>query len=275
MEDTTENAERVSGERILGTDPASKKTVLVRLSRNGPVIQLGAPDELVPDEKPRYANLPEGMSMEQITLAEALPLFDLPKVLGEVEGQETAVGIGRFGPYVRWGETFISLPKGEDPHSVTMADAREMIAAKKKADAPVMTFKGLPVTQGAGRFGPFLKYNGMFVNIPKRYDPEALTQDDMIELIEAKIEKEANRYIQRFEAEKIDIEQGRWGPFIRFKKKSIKIPKNDKGERITREEALELSLDEVKKYIEAEMPGAFKAKTKKAPAKKKAAPKKK
>ena len=224
VEETTESAERVTGERILGNDPATGKTILVRLSRNGPVIQLGAPDELVPDEKPRYANIPAGVSMEEIDLETALPLFDLPKVLGEIDGLETAVGIGRFGPYVRWGESFVSLPKGADPHSVTMADAKELVAAKKKADAPIMSYKELPVTQGAGRFGPFLKWNGMFINIPKRYNPEKLTKDEMLELIQAKEEKEANRYIQRFEAEKVDIEQGRWGPFIRFKKKSLKLP---------------------------------------------------
>ena len=274
VEDTTENAERVSAERILGEDPDTGRTVLVRLSRNGPVLQLGAPDELLPDEKPKYANLPTGLSMEQVDLETALPLFALPKVLGEIEGRETAVGIGRFGPYVRWGEAFVSLDKGEDPHSVTLERARELVAAKKKADAPVMTYKGLDVTQGKGRFGPFLKWNGMFINIPKRYNPDALSKDDMTELIRAKEEKEANRYIQRFADEKIDVEQGRWGPFIRYKKKSIKIPKNKKGERMTREQAAELTLDQVKKYIELEMPGAFKPK-KKATRKKKAPAKKK
>lgn len=274
VEDTTENAERVSAERILGTDPVTGRTVLVRLSRNGPVLQLGAPHELIPEEKPKYANLPPGMSMEEVDLEIALPLFALPKVLGEVEAKETAVGIGRFGPYVRWGDTFISLDKGEDPHSVDMDRAKELIAAKKKADAPVMTYKGTGVTQGAGRFGPFLKWNGMFINIPKRYNPDNLSQDEMIELIQAKEEKEANRYIQRFTEEKIDVEQGRWGPFIRYKKKSIKIPKNKKGERMTREQAAELSIEQVKKYIKLEMPDAFKPK-KKATRKKKAPAKKK
>jgi DNA topoisomerase-1 len=133
VEDTTENAGRVSAERILGEDPETGRTILVRLSRNGPVLQLGAPDELLPDEKPKYANLPHGLSMEEVDLETALPLFALPKVLGEVEGRETAVGIGRYGPYVRWGETFVSLDKGEDPHSVTMERAKELIAAKKKS----------------------------------------------------------------------------------------------------------------------------------------------
>ena len=275
VEDTMENAERVSAERKLGIDPDTGRTVLVRLSRNGPVLQIGAPDELLPDEKPKYANLPAGMSMEEVTMEVAMPLFALPKVLGEIEGQETAVGIGRFGPYVRWGETFISLDKGEDPHSVNMERAKELVAAKKKADAPVMTYKGTDVTQGKGRFGPFLKWNGMFINIPKRYDPENLSKDEMIELIQAKEEKEANRYIQRFEAEKIDVEQGRWGPFIRYKKKSIKLPKDKDGKRMTREEAAELTVEQCIKAIQEVMPTAFKPKKKKAPAKKKAAPKKK
>ncbi|MGB3802096.1 MAG: type I DNA topoisomerase [Lewinella sp.] len=274
VEETTESADRVTGERILGNDPDTGKTILVRLSRNGPVIQLGAPDELVPEEKPRYANLPAGVSMEEIDLETALPLFDLPKVLGEIEGRETVVGIGRFGPYIRWGDDFISLPKGDDPHSATLKDAKVLVAAKKKADEPVMTYKGQPVTQGKGRFGPFLKYNGMFVNIPKRYDPDNLSKDEMTELIQAKEEKEALRYIQRFEAEKIDVEQGRWGPFIRFKKKSIKLPTVD-SKKMTREQAAELSLEEVNAIIEEQQPGAFKAKKKAAPKKKKAPAKKK
>jgi DNA topoisomerase-1 len=275
VEETTENAERVSAERHLGIDPETGRTVLVRLSRNGPVLQLGAPDELLPDEKPKYANLPAGMSMEEVEMDTAMPLFSLPKVLGEVEGQETAVGIGRFGPYVRWGETFVSLDKGEDPHSVDMARAKELIAAKKKADAPIMTYKGLDVTQGAGRFGPFLKWNELFINIPKRYNPDRLSKDDMTELIQAKEEKEANRYIQRFSEEKIDVEQGRWGPFIRYKKKSINFPKDKDGNRMTREAAAELTLEECITAIQVEMPTAFKPKKKKAPAKKKPAAKKK
>jgi DNA topoisomerase-1 len=275
VEETTENAERVSAERHLGIDPETGRTVLVRLSRNGPVLQLGAPDELLPDEKPKYANLPAGMSMEEVEMDTAMPLFSLPKVLGEVQGQETAVGIGRFGPYVRWGETFVSLDKGEDPHSVDMARAKELIAAKKKADAPIMTYKGLDVTQGAGRFGPFLKWNELFINIPKRYNPDRLSKDDMTELIQAKEEKEANRYIQRFSEEKIDVEQGRWGPFIRYKKKSINFPKDKDGNRMTREAAAELTLEECITAIQVEMPTAFKPKKKKAPAKKKPAAKKK
>ena len=263
VEETLDTAERATGERILGTDPASGRTMLVRMSRLGrPVLQIGKQDELDEGEKPRYANLKRGQSMESVTFEEALELFKLPKKLGEVDGKEVTVAVGRYGPYVKHGDTFISLPRDEDPLKVTMDRAKVLIAEKRKADAPIATYKGLPVSKGKGRFGPFLKWNDMYVNIPRKYDPDHLEQDDIFALIEAKVEKEANRYIHRWENENIAVENGRWGPFIRFKKKNIKIPKRD-GERVTSEMAKEMSLEEVKAIIEAELPGTFKKKAKK------------
>jgi len=272
VEKTLEHAERANGERILGKDPESGRTLLVRMTRFGiPAVQIGAPDELAEDEKPRYANLRKGQSMETIEMEEALKLFELPKVLGQHQEKEVSVAIGRFGPYVKHGDAFISLAKGEDPMGVTMERALELIAEKQKADEPIGSYKGIPYTQGKGRFGPFLKYDGMFVNIPRRFDPDNLSQDEAHELIAAKIEKEANRYIHKWDDEKIAVENGRWGPFIRFKKKSVKIPKVD-DKRMTPEEAKELTLEDVKKLILAEIPDAF-AKKKKAAPKKKAKPK--
>jgi DNA topoisomerase-1 len=268
VESTLENAERASGERILGTDPESGRTLLVRMSRLGPVVQIGKPDELNEGEKPKYANLRPGQSLETIELEEALELFQLPKTLGEYKGKEVVIGVGRYGPYVRYDESFVSIPRKEDPLEVTMERAVELIEEKRKADAPVGTYKGMPVTKGKGRFGPFLKWNDLYVNIPRKYDPETITLEEMHELIEKKVEKEANRYIQKWDDEKIAIENGRWGPFIRFNKKSIKLPKVD-NQRMTPEDAKELSLEEVKKLIEAEIPDAFKKKTKKKAVKKK------
>ncbi len=263
VEKTLEEAERANGERILGKDPESGRTVLIRLTRFGrPVAQIGAPDELEEDEKPRYGNLRPGQSMETLTFEDALELFKLPKTVGEYEGKEVIVAVGRFGPYVKFGETFISIPKGEDPLEVQMNRAIELIEERKKADAPIGSYNGIPYTMGKGRFGPYIKWNEMFVNIPKRFDPENLSVDEAHELIAAKIEKEANRYIQKWEEENIAIENGRWGPFIRFGKKSVKIPKvND--ERITPEAAKEMSLEEVKELIEAEIPNAFAKKKRK------------
>ncbi len=261
VEETLENAERATGERILGEDPDSGRTLLVRMSRYGPVVQIGTGDELEEGEKPKYANLRPGQSMETIGYEEALELFKLPKDLGEYLGKEVSVGIGRYGPYVRHGDTFVSLARGEDPLSVDMDRAKELIDAKRKADEPIATYKGLPVTQGKGRFGPFLKWNDMFINIPRRIDPANITLDQAFELIDKKIEKEANRYIKKWEDENIALENGRWGPFIRFKKKSVKIPKKEDGKRVTPEEAKEMTLEEIKKLIEAEIPDAFKKKS--------------
>ncbi len=270
VEDTLENADRATGERILGNDPETGRTLLTRMSRFGPLVQIGTGDELKEDEKPRYANLRPGQSLETITFEEALDLFKLPKSLGDYEGHEVIIGVGRYGPYVKYNEAFISLGRGSDPLEVTKEQAIVLIEEKKKADAPVGTYKGLPITKGKGRFGPFLKWNEMFINIPRRFDPETISTEEMHELIAAKIEKEANRYIQKWDDLKLAVENGRWGPFIRYNKKSIKIPKID-GERMTSEQAKEMSLEEVKALVEAEYPDAFKPKKKAKPkAKKKA-----
>ena len=270
VEDTLENADRANGERILGKDPVSGRTLLVRMSRFGkPVAQIGAPDELEEDEKPRYANLRIGQSMETIGFEDAMELFKLPKTLGTYDEKEVIVAIGRFGPYVKFGETFISLPKGYDPMEVNMDYAKELIEEKKRMDAPMGHYKELPITKGKGRFGPFIKWNGLFVNIPRRFDPETLTIEEAHELIAIKEEKEANSYIHQWPEEHLAVENGRWGPFIRFKKKSIKFPKNEEGKRITSEEAKEYTIEYVKGLVEEEIPGAFTKKKRKAPAKKK------
>lgn len=260
VEHTTENAERASGERILGTDPESGRTVLVRMAKFGPVAQIGKPEELKEGEKAKFGNLKPGQSVETITFNEAMDLFQLPKSLGEYKGKDIIVARGRFGPYVKYDELFANIPRAEDPLEMSLERAVELVELKIKEDAPVGSYKGIPYTQGKGRFGPFLKYNGLFVNIPRKYDPENLTQEDAHTLIEAKLEKEANRYIQQWEDEKLAVENGRWGPFIRFKKKSIKLPRVDK-KAMSQEDAAKLTLEEVKKLVEAEIPNAFKKKT--------------
>ncbi|HZI01067.1 MAG TPA: topoisomerase C-terminal repeat-containing protein, partial [Flavisolibacter sp.] len=129
--------------------------------------------------------------------------------------------------------------------------------------------------KGKGRFGPFIKWNELFINVPRAYNFDNLTQKDIDELIEKKVAKEANRFIQQWPSEKISIENGRWGPFIRFGKKMLKLGRKEGGEKLTNEEVAALPLEEVKKMIEQQVPGAFakKAATKKA-APKKSAPKK-
>ena len=255
IEEVEENADRATGERLLGKDPKSGKNVYARIGRFGPMIQIGESDD---KEKPTFASLMKNQNIATISLDEALELFKIPFDLQDYEGQPVSVGAGRFGPYVKFGDTFISLPKGEDPFSVNQERAEEIIREKQKADAPIATFNGKPVTKGVGRFGPFIKYQNIYVNVPKKYDFDNLSQSDINELIEAKLEKEANRYIQQWEKEKVSIENGRWGPFIRFKKANIKIPKKANGEKYTAEELSVISFEEVKKWIEAEDKDAFK-----------------
>ncbi len=270
IEDVEENADRATGDRLLGVDPKTGKNVHARIGRFGAMIQIGETDD---EEKPVFASLMTGQNIATITFEEALELFKLPFDLSEVDGQPVSVGVGRFGPYVKWGETYISIPKGEDPLSVDQKRAEEIINEKKVADAPIATYKGEPVTKGTGRFGPFIKYKAIFVNVPKKYDFENLSQSDINELIDAKLEKEANRYIQQWEKEKISIENGRWGPFIKFGKAMFKIPKKADDTKYEADELKDLSLDEVKKWITDQDPKAFAEKKK--PAAKKAATTKK
>lgn len=270
VEATLESADRPTRERLLGKDPDTGHTMLTRMTRLGPVVQIGLPEELPESAKPKYANLRNGQSIETITFEEAVKLFELPKSLGTIDGQEVIVGVGRYGPYVRHGEKFISLSRGEDPLTVTVERAQELIREKEIADAPVAVFKGLAVTKGKGRFGPFIKWGDLYVNVPARINFDEISEAQVQELIQAKLDKEANRFIQQWPEEGIAIENGRWGPFIRFKKENVNLPRVD-NQKMTAEQAALLSLEEVRAMIEAAMPDAFK---KKAPAKK-AAPTKK
>jgi DNA topoisomerase-1 len=231
------------------------------------MVQIGNIED---EEKPKFATIKSNQSIETITFEEAMDLFRLPLSLGMYQDAEVVIGAGRFGPYVKWNEQFISIPRGEDPLSVDMDRAIEIIGEKQKADAPIAHFQGQPVTKGKGRFGPFIKWVDLFINIPKAYNYDSLSQHDIDELVSKKLEKEANRYIQQWSEDKIAIENGRWGPFIRFGKLMLKLTRNAEGEKFTDNELREISLDEVKKMIVAQVPDAFEKKTKKAATKKSA-----
>ncbi len=263
VEDALAKTGKEKGRRDLGKHPKTGHTVLVQMSRFGPVAQIGTVEEVGEEGKPIFASLKPGQSIETINFDEVMELFKLPKTLGEFEGKEVVIASGRFGPYIKYNELYISIPRGEDPLDLKLERAHELIKEKLIEIAPIGTYKGIDYTKGKGRFGPFLKYDGLFVNIPKRFDPDNITVEECHELIEAKLVKEANRYIHRWESEKLAVENGRWGPFIRFKKKSIKLPKV-KDMRMTPEQAAKLTLEDVKKLVKAEIPSAFKAKKKKA-----------
>ncbi|MEO7924533.1 MAG: type I DNA topoisomerase [Chitinophagaceae bacterium] len=273
VDNTIENAERIKGERELGVDPESGKPVVARMGRYGAMIQIGVADDT---EKPRFAKIPTGQSIETITYEEAMNLFGAQGSMGQYEEKEVSVNVGRFGPYVKWGEEFISLPKGTDLGTVGLETAINHIKQKQIADAPVGTYDNKPIIKGKGRFGPYIKWDGMFINVPRRYNFDTLTQEEMNELIEAKIKKEENRYIQKWPEEKISVENARWGPVLKFGKKVLKLNFKADGTKYTADEAAAIPLEEIKAMIEAQVPNAFgkkKTATKKTPAKKKAAKK--
>lgn len=273
VENTIENADRATGERLLGIDPETGKNVYTKVGRFGPLVQIGEVSDNEND-KPRYASLTKTQSIGTITLEEALDLFKLPFQLEDYQDKEVSVGIGRFGPYVKWGDTFISAPKNIDPLTIDNEKAVAIINEKIDADAPIATYQNMPVTKGTGRFGPFIKWNDLFINVPKAYNFNNLSQNDIEELISKKIEKESNRFIQQWPNDKIALENGRWGPFIRFGKEMLKLGNNPATkQKFTPEELTSISLEEVKKLIVAQKPDAFETK-KKATAKKTAAKKK-
>ena len=170
-----------------------------------------------------------------------MDLFKLPKTLGVYDNEEVEVNNGRFGPYVRFGKTFISLTKGMDPLDVDMAFAKELIEEKKKTDAPIYMYEDLTVQKGVGRFGPFIKWNSMFINVNKKYDFDNLSDENIVELIEDKKQKEIDKLINEWPEEKIRIEKARWGRFNVIKGKTkVELPKGTEADKITLEEAQDL-----------------------------------
>ena len=183
--------EQKVGERVLGTDPKSGRQVSVKIGRFGPVVQIGTASE---EEKPLFASLPKGESMDDITLEEALKLFALPRTLGELDGEKVTAAAGRFGPYVKVGSLFVSIPKDESPLTITFERAAELIAAKRDAEAHklIHEFEEMPGLQVLnGRYGPYMAYKpegakkAVNYRLPKTQDPTKLTFEEARKLMEA------------------------------------------------------------------------------------------
>lgn len=244
VEHVAATAEREVGERVLGKDPKSGKPVSVRLGRFGPMVQMGSVED---EEKPKFASLAPGQTLENITFEEAMELFQLPRELGQYEDEKVEVNHGRFGPYVKYGKKYVSLDKGEDPLDVTMERALELIREKEKADAPIYHYKGNPVQKGVGRFGPYLKWDGMFINVNKKYDFDNLSDTDIETLIEDKLRKEREKVIHHWEEEGIRVEKARWGRSNVIKGKTkVELPKTV--------DATKLTLEQVKDILEKKAP---------------------
>ena len=224
VEDVQKNATRESGKRILGSDPESGKEVSVRLGKFGPMVQIGTVED---EEKPRFASLPPDLQIESVNLDEALLLFELPKDIGEYQGESVIANNGRYGPYIKFGKKFISIPAGKSPTSISFEEAVVLIDEKIEADAPIHKYEDMDVQKGKGKFGPYIKWNNMFINVGKNYDWDNLSINDIEQLIEEKKQKEREKIIHNWEDEGIRIEKGRWGKFYLIKsKKRILLDKS-------------------------------------------------
>ena len=178
----TKNEHKV-GERVLGNDPASGKPVSVKIGRFGPIVQIGTASD---EEKPRFAQMKPGQTLETITLEEALSLFSLPRTLGEYNGESVTIGAGKFGAYIKHGTVYITLPKSHDPLKISLEEAVELIDEKREAEAKkiIKTFEekaGLQVLNG--RFGPYIAFDGNNYKLPKNITPAELTLEECMEII--------------------------------------------------------------------------------------------
>ena len=180
-------AEHKAGERQLGDDPKSGRPVFVKIGRFGPVVQIGSADD---EQKPLFAQLPADKRMDSITLDEALELFKLPRTVGEFEGAEVVIGAGRFGPYVMHNKKYVSLPKGEDPMTVTLETAVRLIMEKRRQEEQrhIKTFpEDAKLEVLNGRYGPYIAYDGKNYRIPKSQHDKAaeLTYEQCMEIVNA------------------------------------------------------------------------------------------
>ena len=233
---TQENAERANGERFLGDDPATGEPVFAKLGKYGPIIQIG--DTKDEDKKPRFASLKNDQNIKSIDLQSALTLFEYPKLLGHHDGDEVFLKLGRFGPYLQFAKSNVSIPKDMNVDQIDMQFAIELIQKKKEADAPIHHYEGSPVTKGKGRFGPFIKWNNIFINVNKKYDFDNLSEQDIVTLIEEKKQKEKDKLIHNWENEGITVEKGRWGKvFVISGKKRKQLDAKKDPKALTLEEA--------------------------------------
>jgi DNA topoisomerase-1 len=230
-----------TGARELGLDPRTGKKVSARLGKYGAYAQIG---ESTDDEKPQYANLRDGMLIETISLDDALNLFSLPREAGFFEDQAMTIGIGKFGPYVKHDNKYVSLTKEDDPYTITEERAVELIQQKRaeSVSEALGEYEGTLVATGKGRFGPYVKHNDKYISIPRNEQLATLTLDRAIELILAKRQAEANKYIKEFpENPAVKVVNGQYGPYLAVGKRNVKIPKDVDPATLTLEQCLEMA----------------------------------
>ncbi len=249
VEETLEISDRI-GERILGIDPKTNREVFAKIGRFGPMVQIGKTQKGDSDEKPMYASLRKEQRVETITLEEALQLFELPKILGQhSKFGDITVGISKMGAYLKIENRYISLPKNEDPYSFTLEKAIELID-NTKFPRNLGEFQGKEVQVCLGKFGPYVKYGTLFASLKKNEEPLLVSLDRAVELIREKQEKESQKIIKMsFEHPDIAMIIGKYGPYISYKEKNYKIPKDFVPENLTFEECKNLIGDDFEKEV--------------------------
>ncbi len=281
--DTIQNGGRVSGERILGKDPVTGLTILVRMGQYGPMVQLGARDET---ETPVYASLLKIQRLETVTLAEAIQLLSIFNNGFQFKDQKVQIGVGRFGAYIKYGEKYINVKDESELLDLNQQKIEVLLTEFEKSPSyPVNlgTYEDKPVQVNAGRFGPYVKHASLFVSIPKAEDPFSVTLPRAIELIEKKREDDRQKMLKTFDGrDDVTVQKGRYGAFIKYGKENLKIPKdvdyNDLTIEMIEVIAKEANVGEkktaakkasgTKKTTAAKKTTAKKAPAKKAPAKK-------
>ena len=242
IEKTESEAERVRGERVLGTDTISGLTVLVRMGKFGPMVQLGSSEET---ETPQFASLLNSHRLESITFDEAIQLLSLMNNGFEFEGQAVTVGKGKYGPYLKYNDRYINLDSEETLLSLNQDVVESIIIeAMKQPSFPLDLgeFEDSKISVGKGRFGPYVKHGSLFASIPKTEDPLNLTLERAIELISEKREAEKKKLIKEFEGHPdTQILKGRYGPYIKHGKENLKIPKGVEAENVTIDQILEIA----------------------------------
>ncbi|HQQ21361.1 MAG TPA: topoisomerase C-terminal repeat-containing protein, partial [Bacteroidales bacterium] len=235
-----QHTSRANRERLLGQDPKTSANVYAKLGKYGPMVQIGENSD---DQKPVYARMKESQFIETITLEEALDLFKLPKTVGVYENENLVVGIGKFGPYVKYGDNFVSIPKNEDPNEVDFDRAIELVENKKKMDAEraprlLGEYNGHEVHVIIGRYGPYIKYDSQNITLEKGVIPSEVSLDDAIAWI--KNSKTKNVILAFKEDEKIKVMNGRYGAYLTNGTDNFKLPKGTVAEKLTYQECLDI-----------------------------------
>lgn len=242
VENTTKTGERVNGERILGKDPISGLTVLVRMGQYGPMVQLGARDET---ETPKYASLLSTQRMETVELGDAIKMLSIMNNGFVYNDLPVTVGNGSYGPYIKYNDKYINLTAEINILELNQEKMEALLAdvlSKPSYPLNLGDFEGTNLQVNSGRFGPYVKHKNLFVSIPKSEDPFTLTYERAMALVLKKREDELKKLLRTFDGyEDITIQQGRYGPFIKYGKENLRIPKDKEVETITIQEILELA----------------------------------